>query len=83
MAAADAKVFLDALQGPSLPQVSVYDRDDGTYLVTYNVHKTGDYHVSAFSSSILLDALSLDPSPRGSSWLTSPYLAICAWSFKY
>ena len=75
-AVADAKVFPDALQGPSLPQVSVYDRDDGTYLVTYNVHKTGEYHVSAISSSKLLDVHLLDPFLRGSAWPTSLYPAI-------
>jgi len=31
------------IEGPSTPQISVFDRDDGTYLVTWNVEATGQY----------------------------------------
>lgn len=33
------------IEGPSTPQISVFDRDDGTYLVTYVVSDTGQYHI--------------------------------------
>ncbi|EKX46192.1 hypothetical protein GUITHDRAFT_163003 [Guillardia theta CCMP2712] len=36
------------IEGPSTPQISVYDRDDGTYLVTYNVEAVGQYHTRVF-----------------------------------
>jgi hypothetical protein len=37
--------FQVAIEGPSTPQISVFDRDDGTYLVSYVVSNTGDYVV--------------------------------------
>jgi hypothetical protein len=33
------------MDGPATPQISVFDRDDGTYLVTYVVEATGSYTI--------------------------------------
>jgi hypothetical protein len=41
--------FHVAMEGPSTPQISVFDRDDGTYLVSYVVSETGDYVVRSFT----------------------------------
>lgn len=37
--------FQVVIEGPSTPQISVFDRDDGTYLVSYVVSETGQYTV--------------------------------------
>ena len=46
------------IEGPSTPQISVFDRDDGTYLVTWNVEATGQY-----TMRILLQGLQISGSP--------------------
>ena len=46
------------IEGPSTPQISVFDRDDGTYLVTWNVEATGQY-----TMRILLHGLQISGSP--------------------
>jgi hypothetical protein len=46
------------IEGPSVPQISVFDRDDGTYLVTWNVEATGQYIMR-----IILHGLQIASSP--------------------